>query len=527
MPPKTTFRLRSSELYGGPNMIKFIILNIAAFTASVAFASDWYPSSQITRSDKIAIEPLYCPTIGKDYSFMIGELQRLQDTIRKDANCGQLVKNLQNMGTLTGQRRSEFLAAIERLKKGEVLKDAELQKQVIGYVEDVTVAVGTLGVLLSEGDHCMGDQDPTTTLLALSSFVNEASTLLATVAGPWGPALAVGGKVTAGFLSGIGKFIAARPGYKFYDKKNWQSYVETLCAFHEQQDELDALIHPEQAIDKLSQVQSRVFNQIQRLQKISPHGDAIVQNFENRNADGLERAAEKMNSSVGSEAGLKMVQLLTAQRWLVGRIEKILADANDPLAPSRYLVQKYRDEIEDFLIERQGPLFIQFQIEEARDSLKELDTFTYIQGAQIYANIKMFENNSQDSNPYYGYVTTEEVIKTILGADEYAFFDMGPEGAQLASSIVYFKREVQQRFDAITLTYGVKQSFCTFFERAGHLNQRMRTTCYSSRANSIEASIKNLDQVGLRNAVPPYLARVKKARGLDWSETLDVWVDSL
>jgi hypothetical protein len=506
-------------------MQKSIILSLILSFSGGAVASDWYPSSRISRADKIGVEPLYCPTIGKDYSFMIGELQRLQDTIKKDANCSQLVKNLEKMGTLTGQRRTEFLDAIEALKKGEVLKDVDLQKKVIGYVEDVTVASGTLAVLLGEGDHCMGEQDPTTTLLALSSFVNEASTLLATVAGPWGPALAIGGKVTAGFLSGIGKYIASRPGFKFYDKKNWQSYVETLCSFHELQDELDALIHPEQAEADLTSVQNKVHMQIRRLQNASPLGDTVMQKFEERDSAGLSRAADKLTSDLGSEAGVKMVQLLTAQRWIVDRIVRIKKDANDPLAPSRHLIQKYRDEIEDFLIERQGPLFIQYHIEDAREGLKNLDEFVFLQGAPIYGRIIEMEGTNQDG-PYH-YPSTENIIQKILASDEYAYFDKGPEGAQLASQIVYFKRELAQKFDSITLSYGVKQSFCKFFERAGHLNQRMGGSCYSSRADAIETSISNLSKMGLKSAAPSYLKRASKSRGLNWAETLDVWVNTL
>ncbi|MCB0408365.1 MAG: hypothetical protein KDD34_09185, partial [Bdellovibrionales bacterium] len=209
--------------------LSILFLPLILLISSVSHATNWYPSSDITEKDSIQYEPLQCPTIGKDYSIMIGQLQSLQDSLKRDANCGQLSKKLQEIGYLAGERRQKYLDTIEKIKAGEQIKDKDMVANLINYAEDITVAAGSLGVMLSEGDQCFGKQDPTSSLMAISSFVNEATTLLSTVAGPWGPALAIGGKVTAGFLSGIGKFIASRPGFKFYDKKDWQSYVEALC----------------------------------------------------------------------------------------------------------------------------------------------------------------------------------------------------------------------------------------------------------------------------------------------------------
>ena len=510
-----------------------VIVSTLVF-ATQAQAADWYPSSGITQKNSIEFEPLQCPTIGKDYAQMIGQLQSLQDSIKKDANCGQLAKNLQNIGTLTGERRESFLGTIEKVRKGENVSEGEMQSKIIKYAEDITVAAGSLGVMLAEGDQCFGDKDPTTALTALSSFVNEASTLLSSIGGPWGSALAVAGKVSAGFLTGVSKFIEARPGYKFYDKKDWQGYVETLCAFHEQQSAISALIHPEQAIEELNQLNLELQRQLELMESNIPQSSALIQSFNDHDNEGLEKASSEINSATNSNAGVTMVQILTAQRWVNTRMEAIISEANDPLAPSKYLVQKYRDEIEEFMVDRQAPSFVSFQEKETRKALRDLEYFVLSEGSMIYHQIRSFEPQEPLSpearrNPYNNtlYPSNEDILEKILNADEYAFFDKGELGAQLASSIVYFKRELNQKWDAVNISNGTKKSFCTFFERAGYLNMRLRGACYSSRGKSHDRQIESWQEMGLLKSTPVYLARTPRFKGNTWSETLGHWVDSL
>lgn len=513
---------------------KLLSLLFITAVATQAQASDWYPSSKITQRDSIAFEPLQCPTIGKDYSQMIGQLQSLQDSIKKDANCGQLAKNLESIGHLAGERREKFLETVGKLKKGETISDKEMKGKVLDYAEDITVAAGSLGVMLAEGDQCFGDKDPTTALTALSSFVNEASTLLSTIGGPWGSAIAIAGKVSAGFLTGVSKFIESRPGYKFYDKKDWQGYVETLCAFHEQQGTINALIHPEQAIADLNQTNTDLQRQLDILERSIPESSILIQKFENQDSEGLEQISSEINSATNSNAGITMIQLLTAQRWLTTRIEAIINEANDPLAPSKYLVQKYRDEIEEFMVDRQGPSFVSFQEKETRKALKDLEYFVLREGSMIYHQIRSFEPQ-QPTTPrrpriaydYTLYPTNKDIIEKILNADEYEFFEKGEMGAQLASSIVYFKRELNQKWDAVNITHGTKQSFCAFFERAGYLNMGLRNSCYSYRGEGLEKQMESWQKMGLSQSTPVYLSRTKRFKGNSWSEALDHWVNSL
>ncbi len=511
------------------------ILGLAVFTTQTQ-AADWYPSSNITQKNSIEFEPLQCPTIGKDYSQMIGQLQSLQDSIKKDANCGQLAKNLENIGLLAGDRRNTFLDAVEKLRNDENLSDSDMKKKVIDYAEDITVAAGSLGVMLAEGDQCFGDKDPVTALTALSSFVNEASTLLSGIGGPWGSALAITGKVSAGFLTGISKFIESRPGYKFYDKKDWQGYVETLCAFHEQQEAINALIHPEQAIDQLNHLNQELQKHLELLENKLPKSTLLIQKFKDHDNEGLRQISSEINTSTDSNIGITMVQLLAAQRWLEVRMTTIIKEADDPLAPSKYLVQKYRDEIEEFMVDRQGPAFINFQEKETQKALRDLDSFVLQEGHMIYRQIRSFELKEEPTipqrphNPYLNslYPSNQEILEKILNVDESEFFNKSEWGTQLASSIIYFKRELRQKWDAVNITNGTKKSFCMFFERAGYLNIQLRNSCYSSRGRKQDLQIKDWQQMGLLKFTPVYLSRSNhRFKGNTWSETLGHWVNSL
>ena len=177
-------------------LLSLVPLILMASTSS--WATNWYPSQNITQMN---MQPLRCPTVGKDFSQMISQLDVLQDKIKADANCGKLGENFEQIKYLSGDRRQEFLAAIEKINAGETLNDLEMERYILTYAEDVTVASASLATLLSQANQCFGKQDMNASLSTLSSFVNEASTLLSTVAGPWGPALSIGGKVVSGFLT--------------------------------------------------------------------------------------------------------------------------------------------------------------------------------------------------------------------------------------------------------------------------------------------------------------------------------------
>lgn len=492
-----------------------------------SFADRWYPSPSVTQSAQIDLQPLRCPTVGKDYSQMISELHALQDKIKNDANCGKLVENLESIGQLSGDRRTKFLETIAKINKGETVQDKVMENMVIKYAEDVTVAAGSLATLLAQSDQCFGKQDLSTSLFTLSAFVNEASTMLSTVAGPWGPVLAVGGKVVAGFLSGVDRFIKSLPGYDFKDKKDWQGYVETLCTFHEQQDEVYALIHPDAAINDLSKLNAKLETQLKSVLNSTPQAEELYSSFKARDNEGLERLTQQINEASNSLNGLKAVRLMTAQKWILDRIASIELEANDPLAPGQYLVQKQRDEIEDFLIARQGPKFIGFQVKESRRALNELEDLVFYQGFPLYHQIKSLTEKPEDAPPIFIHPEPSEVLKMLVQVDENQFYGKGVQESQIYSSLVYFKRELGKKWDAVSIAYGVKASFCTFFERAGYYSHNIHYACTSRSAETVEKNMQEYVELGLNHVTPPYLRRAAQAAGLTWTESLDAWLTHL
>ena len=506
-----------------------LTLILGTGTTSLAATPDlWYVPGNITQSSNIDLQPLRCPTIGKDHSQMIGELHALQDKIKGDANCGKLVANLEQIGQLSGDRRNVFLETVAKMNAGQAVRDNEMQNNVIKYAQDVTVAAGSLATLLTQSQQCFGSQDVSTSLFALSSFVNEASTLLSSVAGPWGPALSIGGKVVAGFLNGVDKFIQSMPGYDFKDKKEWQGYVETLCSFHEQQDEIYAMIHPESAIQSLDRLNFRVTQQLTKALGTSPLGPQLYSSFQAQDDQKLGELSEAMNIETQSEMGLQALRLLSAQRWILQRIESIKVESKDPLAPGQYLVQKQRDEIEEFLIAKQGPKFIDFQLREAGKSYQQFEEFIYTQGLLIFRQLEdLNELNGAKAGSLLNWPEPEDILGTLLKLDENQLYGKGHLENELYSSLVYFKRELGKRWDSLNINYGVKSSFCVFFERAGYYSQPLRSSCNSRSAGSIEAAIAKYSKMGLSRSTPQYLKRAAHYQGLNWTESLDVWLNQL
>jgi hypothetical protein len=502
--------------------LSLILLSSLLTFGSSSFASGWYPSATITQSAAIDLQPLRCPTVGKDYSQMISSLESLQDKIKKDANCGKLTENLQKIGQLSGERRTQFLEAIAKINKGETLPDKQMDGQILKYAQDVTVAAGSLATLIAQGDQCLGESDISTSLFTLSSFVNEASTMLSTVAGPWGPALSIGGKVVAGFLTGVDQFIKSLPGYDFKDKKDWQGYVETLCSFHEQQDEIYALLHPEKAIQDLNQLNMKIQEQLVHALGQTPDGERITSTFQEENNDALAKLTQ-------DPVSLQAVRLLSAQKWVTQRIQDIQVEAKDPLAPGQYIVQKQRDEIENFLIGKQAPKFITFQVNEANGALYDLDAFIRTEVLPIYYQIQNAEPGllPQPQNPSFVWVDPQEAVGTLLKLDENQFLGKGVKEEKIYTDMIYFKRELNKLWDAVNVSYGVKQSFCSFFQKAAYYNPQIQASCNSRRASQVEAQMNNLTATGLALEVPQYLRQVSSSQGTNWTESLQTWVNEL
>jgi len=505
--------------------ILFSILPLILMSGTSSFASNWYPSQNITQVD---LQPLRCPTVGKDFSQMISQLEVLQDKIKKDANCGQLAQNFEKIKYLSGDRRKDFLEAVSKINGGATLSDAEMEKKVLSYAEDVTVASASLATLLSQSDQCFGEQDLNTSLSTLSSFVNEASTLLSTVAGPWGPALSVGGKVVAGFLTGVNKFIQSLPGYDFKDKKEWQGYVETLCSFHEQQDEIAALIHPDKAIRDLNQLNSVVSLELQDLIASSRQAPELLRSFESEDNEALSRITNEMNEETKSTMGMKAIQLLAAQKWILNRIENIEVEMKDPLAPGQYLVQKQKDEIEAFLVHREGPKFISFQIKEAVSAMSSLNTFINYNGVRLYMNLIQLDPNLLPENaPNFAWVQPEVALKALLEVDGNKLLGKGLREENFVSELQYFRKEVESRWDSLNLAYGVKSSFCEFFKRAGYYSSGISGSCSSGRATAVERGMNDLIEMGLTKQTPAYLRKAADYQGANWTESLQIWVKQL
>ncbi|MCB0411376.1 MAG: hypothetical protein KDD22_02550 [Bdellovibrionales bacterium] len=508
-------------------ILKAAVVAAGLVTVSAQAASNWYPSGAITQADQIALKPLTCPTIGKDHSQMISQLNALQDKIRSDANCNKLIENIEEISMISGERRQDFLEAIEKLHSGETLNDKTIQKNVIDYAQDVTVLAGSLATLLSESGQCFNEQDRSRSLFTLAAFVNEASALVSTVAGPWGPALAIGGKVVAGFLTGINKLIETMPGYNFRDKKDWQGYVETLCTFHEQQDEVQAIIHPDKAIQNLGALKNNVHQTLDFVLSSTSYRDELMSSFANQDEQSLALTAEKIHNETGSLDGLKAIRLLTAERWIKARIETIDKEANDPLAPGAYLVQTQRDEIENFLIARQAPNFLEFQVSETNKALRQLERFLAVDGQTLYNQVQQFRGKETDTGFFRPYKPIDEIFKELLSLQDTEFYGKSVDGNQIYSSLVYFRRELQKKWDAITIAYGVKVSFCAFFERAGYYNNAIRNSCTSRDTVAVEGDIKNFESKGLGDSTPSYLYRLSESRGTNWTEALDTWVNEL
>lgn len=513
--------------------MRFVVVTIATSLfightqAFAAAGTDWYPSPQVTQSSEIQYQPLRCPTIGQDESTMIAALRTIQDQIKSSANCNALTSELQQLEMLGGDRRTEFMTLIEKARGGAALTDAE-NKKLVTYVEQVTMKSASLAALLANSKQCFQEQDLSQYLMAVSSFVNEGSTLLSTVTGPWGPAIAIGGKVVAGLIQGVNRFIKSLPGYDFKDKKQWQGYVETLCMFHDQQYKVYALIHPEQALNELNILNKNLQSKLDQVMKPYNEKRDLLTAFNAQNDSQLWSLSNQINNYNANNDGLKAVRLLAAQQWTQKRSLLIQKDAADPSINStgRNLIQKMRDETEEFLISKQGPKFLAWQLRDAEKEVQELRSLILRSGYPIFSQIAQYNPNFVNSQVDLFASSEEAIVKLLMTMDAKQFTSANSEeAAHIYALLSYFRRAVYKQWDAITLAYDVKYSFCDFFQKAGYYSPDIGSVCTSRGSKALEASLERYAALNIGLSVPSYLRKYENAsRGLNWNDSLDTWL---
>lgn len=461
-------------------VLALLFLIVAAQLVSVAPAHAGDPLFPI----------LACPAVGDEFNKLISKLDNIKTSVRKDGSCDKLTLKVESLEELVTKDREIVLDIIANAADKPLTP--EQSKIVREYAENVTKKVAALNDLFSQSNYCFKDDKADRQLGALAGFVGEAANLVGSLTGPYGAPIALAGNVVAGFLTGFDQILKTRAGYDFTKRDQWVSYVNNLCTYFSYRDQIEHLLNPRGRIAILQEYRERLDQQIRRLSNSCEECRLIVNAFETR--PGLSEAERR--ESLGSlivraenqtvqPLATTLFQSLGLREWLIAEMRRVQKEANSYWADAsgRYRLSQAKSDLEDFLIERQAPKFIQFGLQDAHQASVAFVARLTDEGRRLYMLMGRSDRNLLDARVNgSSWIDPVQILRDLvlypIAWDRVADLN---ERAELQYAWTHYRDQSLDRFRQALATTQMVQSFCSFFQHAGLYTPALREQCGSAR----------------------------------------------
>lgn len=455
-----------------------------------------------------------CPAIGEEYEKMVAQLENIKTSIKDTANCKNVTMQVDDLKKLLDTDRAKVQAILDKAQANPsntatpapgttpfpgtapvpgappaapVQISGEDAQILRAYSEAMTKKVAGLMDIFVNSNQCFQEDTQPNRIGMLAGLVGDASSLVGTVAGPYGVPIALAGNLIAGFMAGLQDVLNSRAGYDFNKRTDWANYVQNLCTYHSFRDQIDHLLSPGQRSSEITRFNQSLEKQISQMSKVCPECQQMENNFQpNANPDqaiaansGLVKAA---NSRFSVPIGSYMLQSLGLRDWIRQELDRMARESAGEWgsASGQYVLIRAKESIEDFLIRMEAPKFLQFQTTQALTDYNEFLDFSSSEGRNLYQAI-------QQLNPK---VITQPIGRMGWSYDPLAYFnslilsplnwDILPQNDS-ASDLLYswnhFKANSLLNLHTSETTARVALSFCAFFRRTNQYNSTIRSIC--------------------------------------------------
>jgi hypothetical protein len=456
---------------------------------------------------------LSCPRVGSEYEEMVAKLAAIETSIRKDANCAAVLRNVRSLEDLVGKDRDQVLAIVEAAN-GESL-NAEQSKTVRDYAENLTKKVASLNDLFTRSNQCFEGDGADRQLSLLAGFVGEASNLLATVSGPWGTPIAIAGNVVAGFMTGLDQVLKSRVGYDFSKRDQWKGYVQNLCTYHSYRSQIEHLLDPGAKITQMRTLKVKLDNQLGSMRKDCPQCEELILSYEKAKETGdsiaiaqvLQPQMAIVNSVSPKPYGNYIVQTLGLREWVLTEIERIQRESRGYWADAsgRYVLYQAKNSIEQFLIQREAPRFMRFSLGQARGRATEFADFILDEGRPVYVAIDRLDKRLLNGRlTSLNWAPPMDMFKAlVLQPIEWNLVQENPGAEDVQFSWLHFRDQGLDRLRNAQTSTQLTQTFCTFFKVSGLYAAELRAVCKSPNlADLVNTQAALADEMAKANVGP-------------------------
>lgn len=173
---------------------------------------------------------MVCPAITSEASTIINSIQALKNQLKTYDECKDLPNKLELVSKImTGK---EWVKVKETMDAGESFEVDQL-KNISDLTQQASFALNDVVSQISNKRRCVDDKSQASFMAKLSGVVKEVSTVIGTVAGPYGMAVTMGGTLISSAITGIDKFYKSQHPYNFSKKDDEILFVNQFCAYTE------------------------------------------------------------------------------------------------------------------------------------------------------------------------------------------------------------------------------------------------------------------------------------------------------
>jgi hypothetical protein len=469
-------RLKRDRCSGGTMSKNWLLAAVSVFTIHA------------TAESKALFQVLDCPAIGDEYDQLLSKLESIKTSIKKDANCANVelkVKSLQDLVTTERQKVMDVISTA-----GDNPLTAEQSKIVRDYAEDVTKKVAALNDLFSQSNYCFKDDKADHQLGSLAGFVGEAANMVGSLSGPYGTPIAMAGNIIAGFLTGLDQIFKTRAGFDFNNPAQWKSYVNNLCTYHNYRDQIEHLLNPAARIKELQDLKNKLDFQIGIMSRDCGDCRVIMNSYEMNKALGENGLKDLLGVQIQSADvknvkpyGSYMLQSLGLRDWAVAEIKRVQKDAQTYWAEAsgRHLLTQAKNDLELFLIEKQGPRFLGQGVQQAHNDYNDFLNMAGTEGRQLYG---MIDRTNRDllggrvanigwSDPLSVF---RALVITPIGWERVS---AGQQRDDVQYAWLHYRDQSVDKFRTAMASTQMVQTFCSFFAHGGFYSPEIRGACRS------------------------------------------------
>lgn len=194
-----------------------------------------------------------CPSITSEANSIINSIQGLKNQLKSYPECQPINEKLSVVSSImTGDEWTtikKVLTEGSNFEGDDVTKVAELTERASFALNDV---IGQL----TNNRKCVDEKNQSSFMAKLSGVVKEVSTIIGTVAGPYGMPVALGGTLVTSAITGIDKFYKSQHPYKFSNPDDELLFMNQFCSYAEIQKDINDYLNLDVRVEELESLEN-------------------------------------------------------------------------------------------------------------------------------------------------------------------------------------------------------------------------------------------------------------------------------